>query len=222
MHVMKREQPLPPQPPRREVPEDIIANVILPKLPTKSLLRFKSVNKSWKHWITSSEFARLHLLNQSSLKSIHTDDDHVILTRRETLFSMPMQGSIAAASNVDDPVEMEYPFKSPHHTVKVLGSCNGLVLLKIKEIPLHHVLEFLPETGIWNPLYRGFRPPETCIWNPCTMEYIILPRVPKQSREYFHELGCGIGYDSSTDEYKESGYSVTMKSGFSRMEPFIG
>ncbi|KAK9152804.1 hypothetical protein Sjap_000284 [Stephania japonica] len=126
---LKKKQPPPPprplslpsplestkKPPLTQLPNDVILE-ILAKLPTKSLSRFKCVDKTWLGLINSSKFAEVHvILNQNSSNSCPSEDDFLVITRRETLFTMPLLWNVAD-NNVEDPVEMDYPFKSPYNS----------------------------------------------------------------------------------------------------------
>lgn len=99
------------------IPLEIITNGILPRLPAKSLMRFKCVSKPWLALISSHEFIHLHL--HYSLSSI--TNHLLILTENDcSLFS----------SNLELP---ECPaIKLPNFGIKpsVVGSCNGLLCIQ--------------------------------------------------------------------------------------------
>ncbi|KAK9131825.1 hypothetical protein Scep_011353 [Stephania cephalantha] len=163
--------------------DDVIFYGILTKLPTKSLSRFSCVNKLWCAWITSPQFAKLQLLNQNS--STLTEDDLIALVtlRDQRLFSLPNNG-------LNNPVEMDYPFKSPCTYAYILGSCNGLLLVQIYDIN---------DAGDPPKYLRLY------IWNPCRKDdYLTLPpRIYTSLGEYHsYEVAVGFGHDSTTDDYK--------------------
>ncbi|XP_026377600.1 putative F-box protein At3g16210 [Papaver somniferum] len=74
-------------------------------------------------------------------------------------------------------MEMDYPLKSDGFAVSFLGSCNGLVCLR-----LSHPLRKL-----------------CCIWNPVSKEYKEIPEPPDASGPF--DFSC-FGYDPKTDDYK--------------------
>ncbi|XP_021747546.1 F-box/kelch-repeat protein At3g23880-like [Chenopodium quinoa] len=83
-----------------ETPEDIIFQKILPNLPAKSLVRLKCVTHQWNDFISTTPFAKTHLLQQLSLSSSDSNLDF---------------------SNFGSNFRETFNW--------FLGSCNGLVLL---------------------------------------------------------------------------------------------
>ncbi|KAK9150178.1 hypothetical protein Syun_008487 [Stephania yunnanensis] len=176
--------------------DDVICISILTKLPTKSLSRFSCVNKLWCAWITSPQFAKLQLLNQNS--STLTEDDFIALgtLKDQRLFSLRNVDWVDGDGHGDNynvlnkPVEMDYPFKSPYTYAYILGSCNGLLLVKIYDIN---------DAGDPPKYLRLY------IWNPCRKDdYLTLPpRIYASLGEYHsYEVAFGFGHDSTTDDYK--------------------
>ncbi|KAL8094023.1 hypothetical protein AgCh_035781 [Apium graveolens] len=105
------------------LPSEIIESEILPRLPVKSVLRFKSVCKSWNLLISNNpDFIKSHLdlnPNKDSLLVMTSERKKYEETRDESLF----QGSTA-----------------------MIGSVNGLVCF----YNWHHEFEGI-EFVIWNP-----------------------------------------------------------------------
>lgn len=122
---------------------------ILTRLLVKSILRFRSVCKSWYNLFRNPDFIKMHLyhsnrMNYFSLILTKYDDDGFA-----TFLSVDYNHSL---SLFDQRVKFCCPLKYRQCLVEILGSCNGLICLKSK-------------------------PKVVCIWNPCTNEYVKLPRV---------------------------------------------
>ncbi|XP_074321744.1 F-box protein CPR1-like [Silene latifolia] len=99
------------------LPIDLIHAEILPKLPPKSLIRFKTVCKSFNAIISSPEFIHLHLCHSrsSSNRFLVTNST----PRTTDMYDLDSQSSVPTAT-----------FSWPWDT-SILGSCNGLLLLTI-------------------------------------------------------------------------------------------
>ncbi|XP_051116337.1 F-box/kelch-repeat protein At3g23880-like [Andrographis paniculata] len=128
------------------LPEEVLAE-ILARLPVKSLLRFRCVSKSWRSLISSPHFIAAHLSLSLSL-SLSCPRHHLISTillPSYTLKHCPLppllSGHPAAA------VDFDYPMKSPNNSVRVVGSCNGLVCIAVNG---RHFF-------LWNPSTRMSR-----------------------------------------------------------------
>ncbi|XP_026389160.1 F-box protein CPR1-like [Papaver somniferum] len=123
------------------LPEEIIYNEILLRLPVKSLLKCKSVCKNWD----------FYSIDYDSLTSSVCDFEDAV-------------------------IEMDYPFKSSlHYDVRLVGSCNGLVCIRVVDSDG----DFL------------------CFWNPTTREYKEIPESPIVMNSI-----CALGYDHKNDDYK--------------------
>ncbi|KAK9667720.1 hypothetical protein RND81_13G006800 [Saponaria officinalis] len=104
--------------PLQSVPDlliDVIANEILPKLPAKSLLRFKAVCKFFRTLISSPEFTRLHLRHLLA-------SDNCLLITAATNYTLDVYDLNPLSS-------APATFRWPVFTVNVIGSCNGLILI---------------------------------------------------------------------------------------------
>lgn len=158
------------------LPDDLIHDILL-QLPVKSLLRFKSVCKSWKSIITNHKFTIAH-----SRLTMHNFSSFLMVRSDKTLFSLSI--SLNPYGNTTDikgkfvglpsKLVLEDGFFYP------LGSCQGLLCIyafdnkKTRNIYL------------WNIATNICR----CIKSP--------PIKPG----YYRVLKCGFGFVSSTNDYK--------------------
>ncbi|XP_074346393.1 putative F-box protein At1g33530 [Apium graveolens] len=138
----------------RELPEEIVNEEILARLPVETLLPLRCVCKSWESLFFTPEFIQAHLKSTHDKNSIYQDclvarsyKGFMILSRyKQTRIVPPRPELIAPLSNT-----------------RLVGSINGLVCLV-------NQIEFF----LWNPIigrYREFSfPQETEEYTtPCTL-----------------------------------------------------
>ncbi|KAH6827472.1 hypothetical protein C2S53_005269 [Perilla frutescens var. hirtella] len=164
-----------------DAPSDVL-HEILCRVPAESLLRFRTVCKSWKCIIDDPSFIQLHTRNlqQHSLSTI--------------LITESKGGGICSVSldRLKDSCSFQIidvdPFKKlihggvPRLLEAPAASCNGLILISNRRI--------CTSWAIWNPLTRY-------------LHEIELP----QPRADFPSLSgravsVGFGYDAAADDYK--------------------
>ncbi|KAM7524398.1 hypothetical protein LguiA_014300 [Lonicera macranthoides] len=156
------------------LPEDIIDFQVLPRLPVKSLLRFKSVSKRWCSWISDPRFrfsnARRRLLVGPLMDIKFTQDSYL-----ETIDD---DEGVSVKKILQPWGERELPLSREPQLFRLLGSCNGFVLVSLG-------------TSIF-------------LWNPATKDsekvltHEVLAFRGKGSLYIMH----GLSYDSSTEDYK--------------------
>ncbi|XP_056687820.1 putative F-box protein At1g33530 [Spinacia oleracea] len=116
------------------LPDDIIVDHILPKLPVKSLIRFQSVSNYWHKTISSNKFAKKHLeFSSSNTRTIlfHNSEDSYFLAYDECSSSLKAFAKLEyKLTPVKPPIPPEYEMSNLTYEV---GSCNGLVLLRDSE-----------------------------------------------------------------------------------------
>ncbi|KAL7218726.1 hypothetical protein ACSBR2_011909 [Camellia fascicularis] len=123
------------------IPEEVLIE-ILARLPVKSLLRFRSVCKSWYSLITNPSFITTHL---NRTKSNHTN---------KLLIKFKSENQDRCLSFIDDEtfgdefVKFEYPFQNYNEFFKIIGSCDGLLCLSDYYGSDYAIL--------WNPSIRRF------------------------------------------------------------------
>lgn len=162
------------------LPQEMIREILL-RLPVKSLLKFRSVCKSWLSLISSPEFMKTHL-KISSYNSIYSHN-YIILGRSSDsldLYTSPLYYQTAEIGSMDT-VALDYPLSQPVSMLRIVGSCNGLVCLVLG---LNTVI-------ILNPATKKSR------------------ELPISSTNVF-DTEYGFAYDESNDEYKvvESGWII--------------
>ncbi|KAK9667719.1 hypothetical protein RND81_13G006700 [Saponaria officinalis] len=135
----------PPPAPISDLVIDFIAAEILPKLPAKSLLRFKCVCKSFNTVISSPEFIRLHLRH-----SLSSDNRLLVIPATDrTLYTFDLD-SLSSSTTA---TAASATFSWPADSNSVVGSCNGLLLI----------------TGFFGDLHR------LVLLNPSTRTYVDVP-----------------------------------------------
>ncbi|XP_074271825.1 F-box protein CPR1-like [Silene latifolia] len=102
------------------IPTEVVESCILPRLPVKTLIRFKCVSNSWKTLISSSEFCRLHYRHANRLLVTSVDGD-----------------TLLEVHNLDSPLDP--PFLCPYPDLEqlsrfrevttILASCEFFVLV---------------------------------------------------------------------------------------------
>ncbi|KAL2895461.1 hypothetical protein RDABS01_011370 [Bienertia sinuspersici] len=166
--------------------DEFICSEILPRLPVKSLIRFKSVSKSWYSCITSSKFAKKQLNFSSS--SAH----QFILPNIETvgIRLLPYDEQ----NNLKTPVEINVPDdsrfdKEPYLIdIEVVGVCNGLLCLCFKKegLVVYKNYECSAEGWFFS------------IWNPASHQYCEI----SNPDSLIFGSGNWFGYVPSIDDYK--------------------
>ncbi|KAM3396552.1 hypothetical protein P3S68_000064 [Capsicum galapagoense] len=110
------------------LPPEIITE-ILSRLPVKSLLKFRSVSKSWLALICSPEFINTHLsLSTNKEETLHL----IILNDLEFGDKWCFKGCPVASlfnNSVTEAVDLGYPIEDDSYDLHIVGSCNELILL---------------------------------------------------------------------------------------------
>ncbi|KAH7543333.1 hypothetical protein FEM48_Zijuj02G0173200 [Ziziphus jujuba var. spinosa] len=160
-----------------DLPKELVISILL-RLPTKDLLRWKSVCKSLYFIITSHPFIDVHrkkIRNSYILvKYEHLiSNNHVIsLLSEETLDVVDTQPILSNTPLMDS-------MSSIDHVVEVVGCCNGVVCLR-------RIYEYV-------------------LWNPATRDAKVIPNGLYKSnpdKKMFRRLQMGFGFDSKNNDYK--------------------
>ncbi|KAL4376675.1 hypothetical protein GQ457_02G032150 [Hibiscus cannabinus] len=147
---------------------------ILERLPVKSLVRFRSICKSWNSVICDPCFISTHL--QSSLSN----------NAPFLLLGGVKKGRDKYSLNYDKDgfdrfKQLQLPVFSWASDSPVIGSCNGLSCVQMFTYEFEYYdLNFL-------------------LWNPSIQKYVSLPQLSFSEAE---DLNVGFGFDSRTNDYK--------------------
>ncbi|XP_073130879.1 F-box/kelch-repeat protein At3g23880-like [Henckelia pumila] len=165
------------------LPEEIIVKILL-RLPTKSLLKFRCVSKSWLFLISSYDFAKAHLKN--------SNDDRLMFGSKGfsmDLYTWSPQSAAdhsAFGGTIYPPLDqnllvqrvcIDCPLYEPHDVVWFEGSCNGLICLSSSDESLS-------------------------LWNPTIGKAKKLPNSGTVLDFDYYGIGYGFGYDELIDDYK--------------------
>ncbi|XP_021740887.1 F-box/kelch-repeat protein At3g23880-like [Chenopodium quinoa] len=181
-----------------DILEDIILSEILPRLPAKTLVRFKSVSREWKSVISSTQFAKTHLTHLPSLssRSVLTLDyscNFEALDYGDYNLDFCRFGPndrLIASNNLDF---SKGPNNEPFNWL--VGSCNGLALL-VPDTCFKSDFRFV----VYNPVLRTDADAFIEIQHP---QGFNIPTDPL----FYDNLSFGFGYVSSHKDY----YIVAIK-----------
>ncbi|EYU37192.1 hypothetical protein ABFS82_06G155700 [Erythranthe guttata] len=153
------------------IPHDIMLN-IFSRLPAKSICRFRCLSKLW-----SRIFSTTYFLNSVNSQLHRKPDEQsvIFITRPREIIKTIDKIQLNAVSRTID-------FKPSHGWFKILGSCDGLILLQTFECRVFLI-------------------------NPVTVEIL---EVPPATENRIRTHKYGFGYDPWNDEYKivEARYSM--------------
>ncbi|GJR18023.1 putative F-box protein [Tanacetum coccineum] len=165
------------------VPHDVVSNHILPRVPTKSVCRFKCVSKEWHSFLTSDMFKNKH-------NRLHVDDHQnnnklLVFSKTETSFGFTTIDCEVPPSDKDvtptcRPLPPFEDSTTPYH-IHILTSFHGLVCLGI-----------IKES-------HNFRCSDLILLNPLTNEYKRLSKSNPLTNEYSK---FGLYYRCCEDDYK--------------------
>ncbi|XP_021848439.2 F-box/kelch-repeat protein At3g23880-like [Spinacia oleracea] len=147
---------------------------VLARLPVKILLRFRAVCKTWCSMIDDPDFLLMH----RSLFKNNVDKNHLLV------MSSGLWGDQKFRVRVRDNLTITTHIRQKSKSFKILGNCNGLVLLEDYEK--------------WDKSHNNnrMRFVSTKLWNPSTQKSIVLPSCPGYKDVVI------IGFVPSSNEHK--------------------
>ncbi|GJY02512.1 reverse transcriptase domain-containing protein [Tanacetum coccineum] len=185
------------------VPHDVIFNNILPRVPTKSVGRFRCVSKEWHSFLTSKMFQNMHIDHHPNNIKL------LVFSKTETpLFEFTTIDCEAPPSDkCFTPTRRPLPsFEGlTPRRICILASFHGLVCLGIEQ---------MDDICVYSDLI---------LWNPLTNEYKRLSKFNSHEEcNYIWNFGShfGLYYNCCQDDYKllfvdspeNKAYIYTLKS----------
>ncbi|KAL7160952.1 hypothetical protein ACSBR2_041576 [Camellia fascicularis] len=159
-------------------PDEIVVE-ILHRLPTKSLIQFRSVCKSWYSLITSPNFINTHLNHSlTSNTYINSYDNLPLMIVRQCVSTSDPRTEhyklfLDSQDSFDEYEELEFPIKSRRlHFFFAIGSAKGLFCLHEQD--------------------RYF------LWNPSIRKSMAMPKPTVKTSMHYH----GFGFVPRTSDYK--------------------
>uniref|UniRef100_A0A5B6YUY8 F-box domain-containing protein n=1 Tax=Davidia involucrata TaxID=16924 RepID=A0A5B6YUY8_DAVIN len=162
----------------RDLPIEIVIDILW-RLPVKTLIRFRSVCKSWRSIISDSSFITTHFNNNNS------SDADLLCMWRENGFKTTC--TLVCSKTLDKLSEVELPLpgcKSGDCGCHIVGSCNGLLCLYVE---------------IFDPFDTNIY-----LWNPSVRKLKTLPSSlhPEEFIKPETYVVLGFGFDHRTRDFK--------------------
>ncbi|XP_057436221.1 putative F-box/kelch-repeat protein At3g17570 isoform X2 [Lotus japonicus] len=119
----------------RNLPEDLIPQILV-RLPVRSLLRFKSVCKSWRSLISDPKFGKSHF-------DLAASPTHRCLTLAHGSEIESIDVDASLQNSESSVVNLKFPpsLSRPYNPVEFFGSCRGFVLVAYDQ----------DDVVVWNP-----------------------------------------------------------------------
>ncbi|XP_052181421.1 F-box protein CPR1-like [Diospyros lotus] len=173
------------------LPQELLVE-ILKRLPAKSLLRFRSVSKSWRSTISSPEFITLHrnhnINNTRVLVSYYPSELRALLHYDNDAFELD--------------TKIEFPFERLSRYYRIVGSCNGLICVGC------NLVSCASDLFLWNPSIRRILTLPT-------------PGITFKSHGAYM-LALGFGFDSKRRDYKVVRIVYLQgRNGFNKVPPEV-
>ncbi|PON45385.1 F-box domain containing protein [Trema orientale] len=171
-------------PPLTTLPEDLIFNEILPRLPVKSLVRLQSVCKPWQRFLTgpNRRLVSMHLWRHRN--------KYVMIKHRRRYAPAVHAITLLSRERTILVDSLQIPFESHFRFMRVAGSCNGLVCVTDSEFSGAPELPII----LWNPSLRKFRALPRSIFSS------VLNTV--ELHERIGQIVHGFGYHPVLDDHR--------------------
>ncbi|XP_015063127.1 F-box/kelch-repeat protein At3g23880-like [Solanum pennellii] len=159
------------------LPQDIIIEILI-RLPLKTLLKFRSVSKSWLYLLSDAQFHKTHI----SFSMNNPKFTDCTLAAIPTVSGLGKICHVYTISSDNSSVILSKhgcPSKTLSLSAWILGSCNGLICLT---------------SDCFNLM----------LLNPCTGKFSLFPdlMIEYEVGDGGVHIRYGFGYDASTDDYK--------------------
>ncbi|CAL5442266.1 unnamed protein product [Camellia sinensis] len=163
------------------IPDEILVK-ILKRLPTKSLIKFRSVSKSWNSLITSPNFINTHLTHSLTSNSYINSYDNLPLMIVRQCVSIP-------------------PRRTEHYKL-CIDTEDSFDEYKDLEIPIKtRCLHFFHAIGYAKGLFCLFEQDRFFLWSPSIRKSMAIPKPTIKAS--FHRYG--FGFDPRNNDYKVHG-----------------
>ncbi|KAK7257700.1 hypothetical protein RIF29_31863 [Crotalaria pallida] len=175
--------------------EDLVIE-ILERLPTKSLMRFKSVHRSWNALFKTNSFVCRHSQRQ---KQSHQQQRFIIFHAAYDLDPGPVHklNLLLLSSSTFHVQDLQYPLhhRNNYHLerIRLLGYYNGVLCIRVTLSPNSNS----SEGG------GGDSFDETIVWNPATKETKVVTHSPfPPPKDFCHCFGFGAAHPNTFDDFK--------------------
>ncbi|KAK9060996.1 hypothetical protein SSX86_018176 [Deinandra increscens subsp. villosa] len=171
-----------------ELPADLILSDILPRLPAKSVVRFRSVCKQWNSFLKTSMFYNLHhhhLLTGCNMNTRYHHQKLLVSIKNPSvkLFSIDCEAPDDGFLRHVTPAPLEEAI-----CVSILTSCNGMTCLGMRK----------EKEWMYDMVFD-----DLILWNPFTSEYKRLSKTNSHAECYMETYdGFTMYYSSSEDDYR--------------------
>ncbi|XP_074263907.1 putative F-box protein At5g50220 [Silene latifolia] len=165
------------------LPPEVWTQILL-SLPAKTLLRFRCVCKSWCSIIDNPDFIRIHFRTSQFPNS--RNNNKLLVALEPHLGRRVNEGScLLTIRDAETLEETDRVFsKSDSYRYFIIGSCNGLLLVKQRGHPMHTELR---------------------LWNPCIRKSLVIPArlvCPHLEETWFDHGYSLFGFALDTQDYK--------------------
>ncbi|KAL1805461.1 hypothetical protein ACET3Z_028529 [Daucus carota] len=128
-----------------ELPEDIIFTKILPRLPAKSVGRFRSVCKAWRSLLSKTSFTKDHL----NCTTQNPNDDNLIINKFITESNRKYHEiDVLSLSDLSETKLFDlYEYARQYPLFRLIGSIHGIVCLYLK-------VGIRNQFVLWNPVIK--------------------------------------------------------------------
>ncbi|MFS7932155.1 putative F-box domain, galactose oxidase/kelch, beta-propeller, F-box associated interaction [Helianthus anomalus] len=183
-----------------QLPYEVLQSEVLPRLPAKSIGRFRCVCKAWNSFLSTPDFARMHLRYQTNHKLLLLD---LLSPTFRTLDREPLN---------HDSITTTRPIPFKKHDVLIIASLDGLVCV---------CLEKTRELAFWNPLtgaYKKIRTPffndiscgALAFYNDSLNDYKLLHVVSEGAFIYSRRLDSWRKINAPLERYNVSNFVWSM------------
>ncbi|XP_074283752.1 F-box/kelch-repeat protein At3g23880-like [Silene latifolia] len=178
---MEDKQPKNAMTKQSHLPNDLIIQEILTRLPVKSILRFKAVSKQWYSTLSSSNFANAHLV-KSPFSHPSAAVNTLFIKCGKNCYLFSYDDTQISVNFEDNLVKLDVEFGVENeNNLYLTGCCNGLICLT--SISCEYFI-------LWNPATRKVHKYESDGY----LERFEIPFCPC--------IFNGFGYASSIDDFK--------------------